>query len=816
MKKTPLASVNIRTYNSQKTLAKALQSVENQTYKNIEILVSDGYSSDDSVEIAKEYGAKVDYADKLGDARIQNYRKSKGKYILSLDSDQILDKDLIEKCVSFCEREKLDAVSIAEKSLITKGTLIERLIGYDKWVIDKNKDDDSTFGTACPRFFKRSFLDKIRWPAQLSIFDDTILYAQLLSQGAKVDYLATTNIWHHEVTSWLAFFKKFHQYGKGYIGAFRKKPTTIAAHSLPRRSYFSKAAFSKPGYFLGLIVLYTVKVVAASSGVMLSMLNQTVVVLGVIVVVLLSYLKVLSGFFQQDEWLSFGYRFLSIDGGLAAVLKDTFVPSVGHYQPLTTLAIYLFFSLFGLNYIPYAAVSIILHLVCTVLVFALAKLIFRNLGLSAATALIFGVSVASYQATSWVLADTSIHFSTIFALLSLLLTFKFFVEKRELLFKLSLAFLVISLLFKEITIGLFVLIPFAFLVFSKEPTRSKKRYIASVFGVAFFYVVFRLSMIFIPQSYARDTLVTQSQPLANLLYNAVTLPFKGIVQSLVPPRIILESSYFISNFLPDSLTGQKDTTAFDRFVQGYVLEVLSGVIFLILSFLAFSLLKKAKRTLMAKSILFGLALVFVSMPIFALTPEKAGRISIIDSRNLYFASIGSSIFLVSLLKARKMLVLFALVFFLNVYLLNRELGLVAQTAEIRKDILSRIVWLYPQLPEMTVFYTESDSSYYGLAPEEKVLPFQSGFGQTLLVWYHPRESFPKAFFADRFLWEIKDQGYEEFEGRGWGYFRNFNLLSEVVDKYGLREESVFAFSWRSGSNTLDDITDEVRGRLGRP
>lgn len=276
MKKTPLVSVNIRTYNSQKTLVKALQSVKNQTYKNIEILLSDGYSSDDSVKIAKKYGAKVGFAEKLGDARYQNYKRSKGEYILSLDSDQTMDKSLVARCVSVCKKKNIDALTISEKSLIDKGTFLEKLIAYDKWVIDKNKDADVVFGTASPRFFRKKLLDKIAWPKELAIFDDTILYSQILGTHAKVDYLSYPSIWHHEVSSWFVFVKKFYRYGKGYLGALKERPVTIAAHSLPRRSYFSSSAFSKPTYFLGLLVLYFVKIVSASFGVLSSLISNNI------------------------------------------------------------------------------------------------------------------------------------------------------------------------------------------------------------------------------------------------------------------------------------------------------------------------------------------------------------------------------------------------------------------------------------------------------------------------------------------------------------------------------------------------------------
>lgn len=262
----PLVSVNIRTYNSGRTLHETLTSVKNQTYHNIEIIVSDGFSKDNSVEIAKEFGITVNLAEKLGDARYQNYQQSKGKYLLSLDSDQVLDTNVIEKCVEVCEKENIDALTIPEKSIIDKGTYLQKLIAFDKWLVDQNKDADVVFGTACPRFFKKSLLEKIKWPKNLAVFDDTILYDELLKKGAKVDYLEDCYILHHEVSSWWVFAKKFFRYGKGYLVALKQKPGTIAAHSLPRRSYFSLLAISKPKYLFGILLLYVVKVTAASAG----------------------------------------------------------------------------------------------------------------------------------------------------------------------------------------------------------------------------------------------------------------------------------------------------------------------------------------------------------------------------------------------------------------------------------------------------------------------------------------------------------------------------------------------------------------------
>lgn len=78
----PLVSINIPTYNSEKTLDQCLSSVKNQTYKKIEIIIIDSYSTDRTIEIAKKFSAEILTAESLATARKTGVEGSKGKYIL--------------------------------------------------------------------------------------------------------------------------------------------------------------------------------------------------------------------------------------------------------------------------------------------------------------------------------------------------------------------------------------------------------------------------------------------------------------------------------------------------------------------------------------------------------------------------------------------------------------------------------------------------------------------------------------------------------------------------------------------------------------
>ena len=100
----PDISIIVPVYNASKYLQQCLESIINQTFKNLEIICIDDGSTDNSIEILKKY-ADIDnritiisqenkYA---GYARNVGIGISKGEYLLFLDSDDFFDKKLCEK-----------------------------------------------------------------------------------------------------------------------------------------------------------------------------------------------------------------------------------------------------------------------------------------------------------------------------------------------------------------------------------------------------------------------------------------------------------------------------------------------------------------------------------------------------------------------------------------------------------------------------------------------------------------------------------------------------------------------------------------------
>jgi glycosyltransferase involved in cell wall biosynthesis len=91
-------SVIIPTLNEEKYLASTLQSLANQTYRDFELIVKDGRSKDNTVDIAEEYADLVisqkDVS--IGDARNQGARHANGDILAFLDADTSLARDALE------------------------------------------------------------------------------------------------------------------------------------------------------------------------------------------------------------------------------------------------------------------------------------------------------------------------------------------------------------------------------------------------------------------------------------------------------------------------------------------------------------------------------------------------------------------------------------------------------------------------------------------------------------------------------------------------------------------------------------------------
>ncbi|WP_162150779.1 glycosyltransferase family 2 protein [Acholeplasma equifetale] len=130
-----LVSVIIPTYNVEKYINDAMDSIINQTYKNLEIIVVDDCSTDETYNILKTYKEK--------DTRLKLFRNetnqkivytlnkavsyANGQYICRMDGDDISELDRIERMVKFIkENPKYDLVGCSVYSIDEKGEILSK------------------------------------------------------------------------------------------------------------------------------------------------------------------------------------------------------------------------------------------------------------------------------------------------------------------------------------------------------------------------------------------------------------------------------------------------------------------------------------------------------------------------------------------------------------------------------------------------------------------------------------------------------------------------------------------------------------------
>lgn len=180
----PIVSVIIPAYNASNTIDKCLNSVLNQTLKNIEVIVINDCSKDDTLEKLKKYKNIILINNKknLGPAASRNKGLdiANGEYIGFVDSDDYIAQNMYELMVNKMTDE-VDLVACSRYNVTKNGK---------KAIINENTETDAkaftkTSNYNCDKLFKREIIEKyhLRLPEEYS-------YAEDFAFGIRYKYYA--------------------------------------------------------------------------------------------------------------------------------------------------------------------------------------------------------------------------------------------------------------------------------------------------------------------------------------------------------------------------------------------------------------------------------------------------------------------------------------------------------------------------------------------------------------------------------------------------------------------------------------------------
>lgn len=143
----PKVSVIIPIYNTGEYLCQALDSICNQTLHELEIILINDGSTDNSQSIIEEYALKDNRIQWLtqpnqqqGVARNNGLLLARGKYIYFMDSDDLLERTTLQHCYNICERDQLNFVTFDAETLIESNNTTIPLYTYcRKNIIEEDK-----------------------------------------------------------------------------------------------------------------------------------------------------------------------------------------------------------------------------------------------------------------------------------------------------------------------------------------------------------------------------------------------------------------------------------------------------------------------------------------------------------------------------------------------------------------------------------------------------------------------------------------------------------------------------------------------------
>lgn len=194
-----LISIIIPVYNVETYFCKCIESILNQTYQNIEIILIDDGSTDLSGKICDDY-AKEDSRIKVmhkknqgvSCARNDGLKSAKGEYVFFIDSDDYIDIDAIEKMVN--EIDKDEIIKISHKLVKNDKTIktISHIGIFSKEEYIKKVLIGDIGGHSWGYLLKKDIIDNVLFDEKTSCMEDTLFIINCILKAEKIKCINTT------------------------------------------------------------------------------------------------------------------------------------------------------------------------------------------------------------------------------------------------------------------------------------------------------------------------------------------------------------------------------------------------------------------------------------------------------------------------------------------------------------------------------------------------------------------------------------------------------------------------------------------------
>lgn len=189
-----LISIIVPVYNVENYIKECINSIINQSYKNIEIILVDDGSTDNSGSLCEEFSlidSRIVTLHKenggLSDARNYGIKHSNGEYIMFVDSDDIIEKDIVKVLYNMIQEDKAIDISVCGLKRFNDG-LSPKFVARDKYSILDREESLKEFlyqkkisTSSCGKLYRRSVMEDIFFIKNQRFEDNEFLFKVLLN-----------------------------------------------------------------------------------------------------------------------------------------------------------------------------------------------------------------------------------------------------------------------------------------------------------------------------------------------------------------------------------------------------------------------------------------------------------------------------------------------------------------------------------------------------------------------------------------------------------------------------------------------------------
>lgn len=192
----PAVSVTVPVYNTSKYLRKCLDSLQSQTLKNIEFIIVDDGSTDDSGVICDEYAKsnpkfKVIHQKNggLASARQTGLNHARGEYVIVCDSDDWVEPDMYERLYNEAKKSRADIILCGyyAEYETNKSIPIQNILKESGGLIDNEDFLRRGAGASWIKLIKRNLFEKAHasYAAGINMGEDALILYKLLRVNPK-------------------------------------------------------------------------------------------------------------------------------------------------------------------------------------------------------------------------------------------------------------------------------------------------------------------------------------------------------------------------------------------------------------------------------------------------------------------------------------------------------------------------------------------------------------------------------------------------------------------------------------------------------